>query len=530
MFGDIDLKNEDSGYAKSSAVPLLQIDNIVKEFPGCLANDHISLTIKAGEIHALLGENGSGKSTLVKMIYGVQQPDDGRIIWNGQEIEIDSPSHARQLGIGMVYQHFSLFEPLTVLENILLGLDQAEQRAGLKSRIVKISKDYGLPLNPDQIVYTLSVGEKQRVEIVRCLLQQSKLLIMDEPTSVLTPIEADSLFSILRRLAKEGCAILFISHKLKEVRALCHNATIIRHGKVVARCDPRLESNETLAEYMIGSKVVPAHSQISNIKDDKIILQVSNLSMRPQTSMGVRIRNVSFKVKYGEIFGIAGVAGNGQSELMDLLSGEILSSSPQMIKLHNTPIGNRGTSKRRKLGACFVVEERNGHGAIGSMDLMYNGLLSAAERCCLSDFGFININKSEDFADDIIYGFDVRCGGNKMEARFLSGGNLQKFVVGREILQRPDLLVISQPTWGVDAGSAAQIHQAILDLAHEGCGVVVISQDLDEILTLCDRAAVMNSGKLSKSFTVDDNCLDDIILLMGGVQTHETEVNHSHGT
>ncbi|HEX9449262.1 MAG TPA: ABC transporter ATP-binding protein [Dongiaceae bacterium] len=514
---------------------LLQLRGIVKQFPGCLANDAVDLTLQPGEIHALLGENGAGKSTLVKIIYGVQQPDQGEIAWRGEVTRIANPAHARQLGIGMVFQHFSLFESLTVAENIALGISDPTYRRGLNGRITEVSQAYGLPLDPDRAVHDLSVGERQRIEIVRCLLQQPKLLIMDEPTSVLTPQEVEKLFATLRRLAAEGCAILYISHKLEEIRSLCRHATIMRQGRVVAECDPRQETAEHLAELMIGSRVTPASHAASSTGSDATRLEVAGLSLRSDQKFGVDLQEISFKVRGGEILGIAGIAGNGQSELMAALSGEMRVAQADAISINSKPVGQAGPVRRRRLGAAFVPEERNGHGAVGALALDENALLSGHRRLNLVQGGLINGGRMRDFASRIISGFDVRCRGVQSEARALSGGNLQKFIVGREILQNPDLLIVAQPTWGVDAGAAAAIHQALLDLAAKGAAIVVISQDLDEILALCHQIAVMNLGRLSTPRPVGSITVEEIGLLMGGVHdatsagTGQPELLGDHG-
>jgi simple sugar transport system ATP-binding protein len=496
---------------------LLTLSGIVKQFPGCLANDHVDLAIKPGEIHALLGENGAGKSTLVKIIYGVQQPDAGEIVWQGVPTVIGSPSVARDLGIGMVFQHFSLFEALTVAENIALGINDKKLRKDLITRIVEVSEAYGLPLDPNRAVHDLSVGERQRIEIVRCLLQKPKLLIMDEPTSVLTPQEVEKLFATLRRLAAEGCAILYISHKLDEIRALCEKATIMRLGKVVAECDPRQESAKHLAELMIGTSLkAPIHGRQA---DEGAVtrLHVRDLSVKSDQQFGTDLKGISFTVKAGEILGIGGIAGNGQNELMAALSGETLAPAPGTISLDGVAVGKLGPDGRRASGGCFVPEERNGHGAVRDMTLAENALLSGYRRRGLVQIGVIDDSRTTSFAGEVIKGFDVRTTGPKAEARSLSGGNLQKFIVGREILQKPALLVVAQPTWGVDAGAASAIHQALLDLAAQGAAIVIISQDLDEIMTIADRIAVIAGGRLSPAMPVASATVEEIGRLMGGI-------------
>ncbi|MBI2254830.1 MAG: ABC transporter ATP-binding protein [Proteobacteria bacterium] len=497
--------------------PLLILSGIVKQFPGCLANDHVDLAIMPGEIHALLGENGAGKSTLVKIIYGVQQPDAGEIVWQGTSTVIGSPSMARNLGIGMVFQHFSLFEALTVAENIALGINDKKLRKDLTARIVEVSGAYGLPLDPHRAVHDLSVGERQRIEIVRCLLQKPKLLIMDEPTSVLTPQEVEKLFATLRRLAAEGCAILYISHKLDEIRALCEKATIMRLGRVVAECDPRQESAKRLAEMMIGTSLkAPVHGRQAD-EGAATRLSVRNLNIKSDQQFGTDLKGISFEVKAGEILGIGGIAGNGQNELMAALSGETLAEEPGTISLDGVAVGKLGPDGRRASGGCFVPEERNGHGAVRDMTLAENALLSGYRRRGLVQIGVIDDSRTTTFAGEVIRGFDVRTTGPKAEARSLSGGNLQKFIVGREILQKPALLVVAQPTWGVDAGAASAIHQALLDLAAQGAAIVIISQDLDEIMSIADRIAVIAGGRLSPAMPVASATVEEIGRLMGGI-------------
>ena len=500
------------------APALLSLDGIVKRFPMTTANDGVSLAIRPGEIHALLGENGAGKSTLVKIIYGVLQPDAGEIRWQGAPVEIANPAAARALGIGMVFQHFSVFEALTVAENIALGISDPRQRRGLKARIAQVSESYGLKLDPGATVHHLSVGERQRVEIVRCLLQSPKLLIMDEPTSVLTPQEIERLFETLRRLASEGCAILYISHKLEEIRALCDRATIMRQGKVVAECDPKQETAKHLAELMIGMSLRPPyhlHEDAAPAAPARLV--VDDLSLATDRAFGVDLKSISFSVAAGEVLGIAGIAGNGQNELMAALSGETPAARAEAIILDGVPVGAEGPAERRQRGAGFVPEERHGHGAVKDMSLSENALLSAYRRKGLVRHGIVDMPSTVRFATEVIRGFDVKSDGPAAEARSLSGGNLQRFIVGREILQQPGILVVAQPTWGLDAGAAAAIRQALLDLADQGAAVVVISQDLDELIEVADHIAVIAGGRLSPARPVGEVTVAELGLLMGGV-------------
>jgi general nucleoside transport system ATP-binding protein len=494
----------------------LEVKGVTKRFPGVLANDRVDFAVAPGEIHALLGENGAGKSTLVKIIYGVLHPDEGQLSWNGGDVQVADPHAARALGIGMVFQHFSLFEAMTVLENVALGMDQPGDMGTLARRVREVSQAYGLPLDPERDVYTLSVGERQRIEIVRCLLQNPKLLIMDEPTSVLTPQEVERLFETLRKLASEGVSILYISHKLEEIKALCDRATILRGGKVVAACDPKVETAKSMAQMMIGAELKTVTRRAGGALGEAR-LEVEGLSLESEEVHGVDLKNVSFAVRAGEIFGIAGVAGNGQNELLAALSGERLADHASVVRIDSAAAGRLDAGERRKLGLCAVPEERNGHGAVPGMSLVENTVLSAFHRKALLSSIFIRGAAAAGFAAEIVKAFDVRTPGIGASAGSLSGGNLQKFIVGREILQDPKVLVVSQPTWGVDAGAAATIHQALADLAAEGVAVVVVSQDLDELLAITDRLAVINVGVLSSAMGTQDASIEEIGLLMGGV-------------
>ncbi|MGF1659145.1 MAG: ABC transporter ATP-binding protein [Rubrimonas sp.] len=478
------------------------------------ANRDVSLTIRAGERHALLGENGAGKSTLVKMIYGVLQPTEGRFFWNGQPVRVARPAEARALGVGMVFQHFSVFEALSVAENVALALPPQPMPA-LTRRIAQVSQEYGLAIDPDRAMHTLSVGEKQRVEIIRCLLQDPRLLIMDEPTSVLTPQEAEALFAILRRLSGEGRAILYISHRLEEVRALCDAATILRHGRVVARCDPREMSARALAELMVGEAVAWVEKPDAP-PPGPVRLLLDHLSLPAPSEFAMALRDVSLEVRGGEIVGVAGVAGEGQTELAAALSGERRAPSPEMILLDGAPVGRMGPTERRLRGAAFAPEERNGHAAIGEMTLPENVILSHHRAEGVAKRGWIDFAAAASWARRVREAFDVRSGGAQPVAGSLSGGNLQKFVIGREILREPGVLIVNQPTWGVDAGAAALIRKALIDLAGRGAAVLVISQDLDEIFEIADRIAVLHKGRLSEARPAGAMTPEAVGLLMGG--------------
>lgn len=492
---------------------LIELEGISKSFPGVKANDDVSFRVGHGEVHALLGENGAGKSTLVKMIYGVQKPDSGSMRIHGESYVPTRPAEARAHGIGMVFQHFSLFDALNVRDNIALGISAELAEGDLHSRIIEISEYYGLKLDPSAIVGDLSVGEKQRVEIVRCLLQNPKLIIMDEPTSVLTPGEVETLFKVLRQLTTEGCSILYISHKLEEIKTLCDHATILRGGRVVATCTPKEETAKSLAEMMIGDTLKPPTRERNDYGD--VRLKVQNLTVQDNDDFGSSLEDICMEVRAGEILGIAGVAGNGQHRLLSALVGEFPSPTPHDIEINGQAAGHIGPDGRRKLGLCCVPEERLGHAAVPDLSLVENICLSARVRQSLNKGGFLNLTRAREIAEDVVKSFKVKTAGVSHTAQSLSGGNLQKFIVGREIKQNPDIFVAAQPTWGVDAGAASEIHKAILRLAREGAAVVIISQDLDELFSITDRIAVISEGSLSEPTDVEDLSVEKIGLQMG---------------
>ncbi|MCF8511540.1 MAG: ABC transporter ATP-binding protein [Rhodobacteraceae bacterium] len=504
---------------------LLSVRGVTKAYPGVVANADVSFDIREGEVHCLLGENGAGKSTMVKMIYGLVKPDSGQMTWKGGEYAPSAPRVARATGVAMVFQHFSLFEALNVAENVALGMENPPPLKELAAKIKSVSEEYGLPLDPTRMVGDLSAGERQRVEIVRCLLQDPKLLIMDEPTSVLTPQEVEILFKTLRQLSAEGTAILYISHKLEEIRSLCDAATILRRGKVVGTADPKASTARELAEMMVGATLTPPERPAP--KDwggVHAALQVKALSAASPIPFGTSLKDVTFTVNKGEVLGIAGVAGNGQDELLLALSGEI-KSGEGMVKATGVSVGAMGPAERRKIGFVMAPEDRLGHGAAPDMSLVENAFLTGGVRMGLVKNGFIDWAATKEFADAVITTYDVRTPGSHVAARALSGGNLQKFVVGRELMQEPDVIVINQPTWGVDAAAGAPVRQAILDRAAAGAAVVVISQDLDELLEIADTFAVLNEGRLTVPRPVKGLTIDQIGLMMGGA--HGMEAAHA---
>jgi simple sugar transport system ATP-binding protein len=383
----------------------------------------------------------------------------------------------------------------------------------LSEKIENVSKSYGLPLDPKRLVGQLSAGERQRVEIIRCLLQNPKLLIMDEPTSVLTPNEVKTLFETLLRLKEEGKSILYISHKLEEIREICDFATILRNGEKVGSCTPKNTSAKQIGEMMVG-KSFSSPSRENRVFGEKL-LKVSNLSIHTKDFFGTSLSNINFSVRVGEILGIGGVAGNGQDELLSALSGEE-KTSPSTINILNHPIGKLAPNERRDLGLRAAPEERLGHAAAPSMTLIENTLMTSHSEDIVNRWGIINFDNVTEETKDIVAEFDVRTPTLDNAAASLSGGNLQKFVIGREILKKPRIFVVNQPTWGVDAAAAAFIRQSILNLASHGSAVVVISQDLDELFEICDTFAVLTNGRLSKSYDMRNLSSEDVGLLMGG--------------
>ncbi|HEX4336877.1 MAG TPA: ABC transporter ATP-binding protein [Polyangiaceae bacterium] len=493
--------------------PRLSLKGITKRYPAVVANDDVSLDVLPGEIHAVLGENGAGKSTLMKVIYGAVQPDLGEVRWNGALVKIKTPHEARALGISMVFQHFSLFDTLTAAENVWLGLDASTSLAQVTERIGVVSREYGLDVHPLRPVHSLSVGERQRVEIVRALLTDPKLLILDEPTSVLTPQAVQRLFETLRKLAAGGCSILYISHKLDEIRALCHRCTVLRGGRVTGEVDPRNETNASLSRRMIGSD--PPRIDRAPPKLGDVALAVRNLTLDKVDEFGVRLEDVVLDVHGGEIVGIAGVSGNGQPELMAALSGEDTRAPRGTIALFGSDVSSSSPGIRRRAGLHFVPEERLGRGAVPQLSLAQNTLLTRT--AAVGKLGLLKLASVFSLATELIRRFRVKAKGADAPAKSLSGGNLQKFIMGRELDANPRLLIVSQPTWGVDVGAAADIRSEIVRLRDAGAGVLVVSEELDELFEITDRLVVMARGRLSPSIPTREATVEQIGIWMSGL-------------
>lgn len=508
--------------AGAAVLPRLQLTGITKAYPAVVANSDVSLTVLPGEIHAVLGENGAGKSTLMKIIYGAVKPDAGRVEVNGRSAVIRNPQEARALGIAMVFQHFSLFDTLTVAENVWLGLDKSLSLAEVSRRIIATTREYGLQLEPTRPVHTLGVGERQRVEIVRSLLTNPKLLILDEPTSVLTPQAVENLFVTLRQLAARGCSILYISHKLHEIRALCTACTVLRGGKVTGVCDPREESNASLSRLMIGAE--PPALEHREQAAGTVVLQVRDLNLPREDQFGMDLQHIALTVRAGEVVGIAGVSGNGQKELLYALSGEDTRAPAGAIEVAGKAVGRLNPAQRRVMGMHFLPEERLGRGAVPTLGLAHNLLLT--RRDAVGRGGWLRLHALRAQAAGIIERYQVKAGGPQAAAQSLSGGNLQKFLVGREIEAKPLLLIVSQPTWGVDVGASAQIRGELLKLRDNGCAVLVVSEELEELFDVSDRLYVMAKGQISPPLPRADATVELVGQWMSGLWANAAEGTH----
>ncbi|MFP4660914.1 MAG: ABC transporter ATP-binding protein [Halanaerobiales bacterium] len=495
----------------------VEMYNITKKFPGVIANDSVDFKLEKGEIHALLGENGAGKTTLMKCLYGLYQIDDGRILVNGQELEMSSPSVAIVHGIGMVHQHFMLVPPFTVTENIVLGSEPGSYGVLDKKKalddVIKISEQYGLNVDPEAKVQDISVGMQQRVEILKALYRGADILILDEPTAVLTPQEVDELIAIMKSLTDEGKSIIFITHKLKEVKKISDKVTVIRRGKVIDTVETNTATTSDLAKMMVGREVV-LRVEKGEAKPGEIILEANNLKAKNDRNL-TALNGVSFKVKRGEILGVAGVEGNGQSELTEVLNG-LRKLEEGSIVFKGQDISDYSSKEIIEAGVSYIPENRLTRGLIVNFSLYENMILGDHYRLPYANGWRINYSKVRKETRKLIDEFDVRTPNESILAKSLSGGNQQKVIIAREFAREHDLLIAAQPTRGVDVGAIEFIHKRIIEQRDSGKAVLLISLELDEILSLSDRIAVMYEGEIVEILDSKDATEDKLGLLMAG--------------
>ncbi|MGG7058762.1 ABC transporter ATP-binding protein [Clostridium tertium] len=503
---------------------VVEMLNIRKEFPGIVANDNVTLQLKKGEIHALLGENGAGKSTLMGMLFGMYQPEAGQIKVNGKQVKITSPNVANELGIGMVHQHFKLVENFTVTENIILGLEPKKfLTVDIKSaakKIEELSKAYGLNVDPYAKIEDISVGMQQRVEILKMLYRNAEVLIFDEPTAVLTPQEIEDLLVIMKNLIKEGKSIILITHKLKEIKEAADRCTVIRRGKHIGTVDVKETSEAEMAKMMVGRQV-SFKVEKEGSKPGDVVLRIENLSVKNSKKV-LGLKNFNLEVKKGEIVGIAGVEGNGQTELVEAITG-MRNVDSGKIFFNENDITKHSIRKRIDEGIAHIPEDRHKRGLILDYTMEDNMVLKAYKNPPFSKNGLINREEVRKYSDEIIKTFDVRSGeGGASIARSLSGGNQQKGIIGREILSNPDLLIAVQPTRGLDVGSIEYIHKRLVEQRDNGKAVLLVSLELDEVLNVSDRIAIVNNGELVGIVNAAETDENEVGLMMAGIKKGES--------
>jgi general nucleoside transport system ATP-binding protein len=510
--------------------PILQLKGITKQFPGVLANDHINLSLNKGEILALLGENGAGKTTLMNILYGLYQPDEGEILVNDKKIMITSPTDAIKAGIGMVHQHFMLIPVFTVTENVMLGAEPVKfggllDRSKSAAKIRDISTQYKLEVNPDDYVKDLPVGVQQRVEIIKLLYRDAEILIFDEPTAVLTPQEADELFGIMRSLVKQGKSIIFITHKLREVIEVADRIMVIRRGAVVGEADPKTAKPNELAELMVGREVNLAVEKKVK-KPGEVVLSVKDLVVTDQLKQIV-VDHVSFEVHAGQVLGVAGVQGNGQTELVEALTGLRKALSGQVL-FSGEEIANASPRKITELGAAHVPEDRQADGLVLPFPVAENLVLCTYYQEPYAKGVTLQFDKIFENSEKLVKDFDIRTPSSLTAVGTLSGGNQQKVIIARELSRPIKLLVASQPTRGLDVGSIEYIHKRIIQKRDEGCAVLMVSPELDEIIELSDRIAVMFRGKVIAIVSAEDVTKETLGLLMAGIIPEKIERAAGH--
>jgi simple sugar transport system ATP-binding protein len=501
----------------SRRIQYVEMRNIVKRFPGVLANDHVGFDVNAGEVHALLGENGAGKSTLMRQLYGMYHPDEGEILIDGRAHVFNSPADAIQAGIGMIHQHFMLVPTLTVAANVALGLKSSREPvldlARVSKKIRELSQLYGLKVDPDVYIWQLSVGEQQRVEIIKALYRGASLIILDEPTAVLTPQEVNDLFATLKRVVAEGHALIFISHKLYEVMAISDRVTVLRDGRVIGTQPTHAVSRNELVKMMVGREIKQLAPQALNAGETRLSIQ--NLHAVGDRGTEV-LRGVDLEIRSGEIVGLAGVSGNGQRELAECLAG-VRKSSAGSVSLDGNEITQLSLRKRVESGLAYIPEERMRDGAIRDFSVQENVFLHDHAAPEFTRGIFLDFARMSAFASSLVKKFNVKTPGLDTPIKNLSGGNIQKLIMARELSRQPKVLIAAQPTRGVDIGATEYIHQQLLQQRESGNAILLISEDLDEIRTLSDRIAVIYEGKIIGIVARDQATIEQIGLMMAGI-------------
>ena len=515
---------EDNGNLPSGKPKIdhLELKGVTKRFPGVLANDHVDFDVRAGEVHALLGENGAGKSTLMKVLYGMYAPDEGEIWLNGERVEIESPVDAINLGIGMIHQHFMLVESLTVVENVVLGLPSSRgpltdlDRAS--ERILELADVYGLQVDPHAYIWQLSVGQKQRVEIIKALYRGAALLILDEPTAVLTPQEVNEFFDTMRQMVKDGHAIIFISHKLHEVIDISHRVTVLRDGRHINTCDIEGCTKASLAEMMVGREVIMKPYR-AGVERGPVRLALENVHAMSDRETPA-LRGVDLQVHSGEILGLAGVSGNGQREMAEVVTG-LRPATEGRILLEESDVTGASPGELTGRMLAYIPEERMKDAMIQEFSVAENLILRDHHKEPFSRSGFLALRVIADFADKLINRFKVKTPSRETPAKSLSGGNIQKVVLARELSRKPRVLIAAQPTRGLDIGATEYVHAQLLEQRQAGIAILLISEDLDEVLALSDRIAVIFAGRIMGVLDADDATPERLGLLMAGVEDEE---------